>query len=167
MHTLLDEQYRDRKTGFADVDAKAHMFVNHYSISTGMMSSIPGLGAKYANTYKDSDGNYLRGDHTYKIDLPKNPPAKLFWSLTIYDAETAAGMNAPGQTYPSLNSLNQLEYNADGSITFYVGPKQPEGKKNFIKTVPGRNWFGLIRWYGPTQDFFDRKYKPGDFVKVD
>jgi hypothetical protein len=29
------------------------------------------------------------------------------------------------------------------------------------------DWFSLIRWYGPTQAFFDRKYKPGDFVKVD
>jgi hypothetical protein len=167
MHVLLNEQYQSRKTGHTDVDAKAHMFINHYSISTGMMSSIPGLGAKYANAYKDSAGNYLRGENTYKIDLPKNPPAKLFWSLTIYDAETASGMPTPDQTYPSLNSLNQLDYNPDGSITFYVGPKQPAGKKNFIKTVPGRGWFGLIRWYGPMQEFFDRKYKPGDFVKVE
>lgn len=73
----------------------------------------------------------------------------------------------PDQTYPSLNSLNQLDYNPDGSITFYVGPTHPAGKKNFIKTVPGRGWFGLIRWYGPMQEFFDRKYKPGDFVKVE
>jgi hypothetical protein len=27
-HTLLDEQFRDRKTGYADVNAKAHMFIN-------------------------------------------------------------------------------------------------------------------------------------------
>ncbi|HET7545738.1 MAG TPA: DUF1214 domain-containing protein, partial [Polyangiaceae bacterium] len=167
MHTLLDEQYRDRKTGYVDVNAKLHMFVNHYSISTGMMSSIVGLGAKYAAAYKDSQGNYLRGEHSYKIDLPPNPPAKILWSLTVYDAETAAGVDAPGQVYPSLNSLNQLEHNADGSITFYVGSKAPEGKKNFLKTVPGKGWFSLIRWYGPEQDFFDRKYKPGDFVKID
>jgi len=167
MHTLLDEQWRDRKTGYTDVDAKAHMYINHYSVSTGMISSIVGLGAKYTNAYKDSDGNYLRGENTYKLELPKNPPAKLFWSLTIYEAETASGYDAPGQIYPSLNSMNQLDYDADGSITFYVGPKALEGKKNFIKTVPGKNWFGLIRWYGPTQDFFDRKYKPGDFVKLE
>jgi len=24
----------------------------------------------------------------------------------------------------------------------------------------------VIWWYGPAQEFFDRKYKPGDFVKV-
>jgi len=166
MHTLLDEEWRNRETGHTDVNAKAHMFINHYSISTGMVSSIPGLGAKYSNAYKDSEGNYLRGEHTYTIDLPPNPPAKLFWSLTIYDADTAAGMGAPGQTYPSLNSLNQLEVNPDGSITFLVGPNPVPGKKNFIQTMPGKGWFAIIRWYGPTQDFFDRKYKPGDFVRV-
>jgi len=165
-HTLLDEQWRSRKTGYVDPNAKLHMFINHYSISSGMMSSIVGLGAKYAAAYKDSAGAYLRGENTYKIDLPPNPPAQLLWSLTVYDMETAAGVDAPGQVYPSLNSLNQLEYNADGSITFYIGPKRPEGKKNFLATVPGTGWFSLIRWYGPTQDFFDRKYKPGDFEKV-
>lgn len=33
MHTLLDEEWRDRQTGHTDVDAKAHMFINHHSIS--------------------------------------------------------------------------------------------------------------------------------------
>lgn len=165
--TLLDEQWRDRTTGHTDVDAKAHMFVNHYSISTAMMSSTVGFGAKYAGAYKDSDGERLWGGHTYRIDLPANPPAQLFWSVTVYDAETASGVDAPGQTYPSLNSMNDLAYHDDGSTTFYVGPERPDGAENWIATVPGRGWFGIIRWYGPTQDFFDREYKPGDFVRLD
>jgi hypothetical protein len=164
--TLLDEEYRNRETGYTDVDAAAHMFVNHYSISSGMLSSIVGLGAKYTNAYKDSDGNLLMGQNTYKLDLPANPPANLFWSLTLYDAETASGVDAEGQVYPSLNSMNDLEYNPDGSVTFYVAPKRPEGKKNWIATVPGKGWFAILRWYGPKQEFFDRKYKPGDFVKM-
>lgn len=167
MRTLLDEEWRDRATGHTDVNAKAHMFVNHYSISTGMITSVVGAGAKYGGAYKDSNGEYLMGDNTYRIELPPNPPANLFWSVTIYDAETAAGVGAEGQEYPSLNSLNDLEYNDDGSTTIYVGPERPEGARNWLKSVPGRGWFSLIRWYGPTQEFFDRKYKPGDFVKVD
>lgn len=167
MHTLLDEQWRDRATAYTDVDAKAHMFINHYSVSTGMLSSIMGLGAKYTNAYKDSEGSYLRGEHTYRLDVPPNPPAKLLWSLTIYDAETAAGMDTPGQTYPSLNSAGSLQPNPDGSFTFHVGPRRPAQAANFIQTVPGKGWFGMIRWYGPEQAFFDRAYKPGDFVKVE
>ncbi|MBK0370872.1 DUF1214 domain-containing protein [Flavobacterium agrisoli] len=166
MHTLLDEEFRDRKTGHTDVNAKAHMYVNHYSISTGMMSSIVGLGAKYGNAYKDADGNFLMGENTYKITFPANPPAKLFWSLTIYDAETASGVVAKGQDYPSLNSMNNLVKNSDGTYTFYIAPEKPEGNVNWIKTVPGKGWFSLFRFYGPDQAFFDRTYKVGDFELV-
>ncbi|WP_216902988.1 DUF1254 domain-containing protein [Nocardia alni] len=165
MRTLLDEQWRDRTTGHTDVDAKAHMFVNAYSISTGMMSSIVGMGAKYGAAYKDSDGDYLRGENTYEITLPPHPPAKLFWSITLYDAETAAGLDAPGQQYPSLNGMNDIDLNPDESITLHIGPNPPAGARNWLTTVPGRGWFSLFRFYGPTQEFFDRAYKPGDFIK--
>lgn len=165
-HTLLDEQWRDRATGHTDVDAKAHMFINHYSISTAMMSVTPGKGAKYGNAYKDSDGNYLRGEHTYQLDLPPHPPANLFWSITVYDAETASGVDADGQEYPSLNAMNHPDINPDGSITLYTGPEPPAGSRNWLKTVPGRGWFALFRFYGPAEEFFDRKYKPGDFRKI-
>ncbi|MFG2883564.1 DUF1254 domain-containing protein [Streptomyces sp. NPDC048297] len=165
-HTLLDEEFRDRATGHTDVDAKAHMFVNHYSISTGMMSSVVGFGAKYAGAYRDHDGDLLTGGRTYRIDLPADPPARLFWSLTLYDAETAAEVDAEGQTYSSLNGMNDIVFGEDKSVTIHVGPERPEGAGNWIRTVPGRGWFALIRWYGPEQAFFDRRYKPGDFVKA-
>ena len=164
--TLIDEQFRDRLTGHADVDAKAHMFVNHYSISTAMMSVTPGKGAKYANAYKDSNGEFLRGENTYRIELPADPPAGLFWSIAIYDAETASGVAAAGQTYPSLNSLNDLIANPDGTTTVHVGPERPTDALNWLHTNPGRGWFGLLRWYGPKAEFFDRQYKPGDFERI-
>ncbi len=166
MHTLLNEEWRDRQTGHTDVDAKAHMFINHYSISSGMISSVFGLGAKYGGAYKDADGDHLMGQNHYTITFPPNRPAGLFWSLTLYDAGTASGVDAEGQTYPSLNSMNKLVKNGDGSVTFHIGPDNPDKAPNFIKTVPGKGWFSLFRFYGPTQDFFDRKYKVGDFEKV-
>lgn len=166
MHTLLDEEFRNRKTGHTDVDAKAHMYVNHYSISTGMMSSVVGLGAKYGNAYKDNQGEFLMGENSYTVTFPPNPPAALFWSLTLYDAETASGVDAEGQKYPSLNSMDHLVKNDDGSITFHLGPEKPTGAKNFLKTIPGKGWFAIFRFYGPKQEFFDRQYKPGDFIKM-
>ena len=166
MHVIMDEEFRNRPTKHTDVNAKAHMFINHYSISTAMISSRVGIGAKYAGAYKDSNGEYLVGDHTYRITLPPNVPANLFWSLTAYDATTAAGLNN-GQEYPSIGSRDNPVQNADGSITLYFAPKAPKGKeKNWIKTVPGKGWFSLIRLYGPDKGFFDRSWKPGDFEKI-
>lgn len=166
MHTLLDEEFRDRATGHTDVNAKAHMYVNHYGVSTGMMTSVVGAGAKYGNAYLDHEGEPLKGQHVYRVDLPAHPPAKLFWSLTLYDAETAAGVDADGQAYSSLNSMGDLSPNDDGTFTVHTGPRRPADAVNWIKTVPGRGWFALIRWYAPEQAFFDRDYKPGDFIKA-
>ncbi|WP_406288536.1 DUF1214 domain-containing protein [Streptomyces sp. NBC_00209] len=165
-HTLLDEEFRSRETGHTDINAKAHMFVNHYSISTGMISAIVGSGAKYANTYRDHTGEALRGEHTYRLDLPADPPAHLFWSLTLYDAETAAEVDAEGQTFSSLNGMNDIALNGDRSITLHTGPERPEDATNWIRTVPGRGWFAIIRFYGPEEAFFERLYIPGDFERV-
>lgn len=100
------------------------------------------------------------------MTFPANPPAGLFWSLTTYDADTASGVDASGQTYPSLNSMNNLVKNQDGSFTIFVGPEKPEGNVNWIKSVPNRGWFALFRFYGPKKEYFERQYKPGDFEKV-
>jgi hypothetical protein len=151
-HTLLDEQFRDRTTGYTDVDAKAHMFINAYSISTGMMGSIVGAGAKYGAAYKDSKGGYLRGENTYTIDLPANPPATILGSVTVYDADTASGADVPGQTYPSLNSMNDLEFNQDGSVTFHIGPNPPPGAKNWLKTNPGTGCLASSGGTGPRRN---------------
>ncbi|HEY1178034.1 MAG TPA: DUF1214 domain-containing protein, partial [Phytomonospora sp.] len=125
-----------------------------------------GFGAKYANTYRDHDGDLLTGEHAYRIDLPANPPARLFWSLTLYDAETAAEIDADGQTYSSLNGMNDIAFNDDGSITIHIGPEGSAEAGNRITTVPGRGWFALIRCYRPEEAFFDRRHKPGDFHRT-
>jgi hypothetical protein len=33
--------------------------------------------------YLDSKGNYLDGGNTYKMHMPKNPPAKKFTSIVV------------------------------------------------------------------------------------
>jgi hypothetical protein len=164
--SLLDTGY-NRKNGHTDINAKAHMFINHYSMSPGMLAAKVGVGAKYAGAYKDSNGDFLVGDFTYKLNLPKGVPAGLFWSVTAYDATTAAGLHN-GQDYPSIGDRDNPIKNKDGSIDLYFSPVAPKGfEENWVKTVPGKGWFSLIRLYAPKASFFDRTWKPGDFVKVE
>ena len=165
--THLDLGFNRRTTGHTDINAKAHMFINYYSISPGMITSQVGVGAKYTAAFKDSNGEFLMGSQTYKITLPANVPANLFWSITVYDAKTAAGLNN-GQNYPSIGDRDKPVQNADGSTTLYFGPKAPEGKEmNWMKTVPGQGWFVVLRLYGPEMGWFDRTWKPGDFERME
>ncbi|MCK5681658.1 DUF1254 domain-containing protein, partial [bacterium] len=122
--TFLNIEYNRHDTGHTDVNAKAHMFINHYSASPGMITSRVEVGAKYGGAYKDSNGDYLDGGNSYKLTLPANVPVKLFWSITVYDAVTAAGIDN-GQDFPSIGLRDNPVQNADGSTTLYFGPKAP------------------------------------------
>jgi hypothetical protein len=80
-----------------------------------MVSKVPGKGAAYLVGFKDSDGRLYSGDKTYRLRLPAGVPAANFWSLTLYDALTASGLDN-GRPFPSLGSRDQPETNADGSF---------------------------------------------------
>jgi len=94
-------------------------------------------------------------------------PANLFWSNTVYDSDTRV-LIATDQNRAALRShVDNLPVNADGSYTFYFGPKAPEGKENmWIETIPGKGWWSVLRIYGPEAGSFDGTWKPGDFVEM-
>jgi hypothetical protein len=138
-----------------------------YSSAPFMNVNMPGLGARYPSTFKDADGDYLVGDKTYRLHLPPNVLAALFWSITAYSPADGRMVDA-GQPFPSINSLGKVEQNADGSYDLYFGPQLPAGKpeSNWIKTVPGQGYVLALRLYGATQPFYDQSWIPDDVVKV-
>jgi len=153
---------------FRNVDAQVGMFIIGYSISPAMVLNMVGAGSKYPFAYKDAEGNYLSGGASYRLHLPPDVPAENFWSITLYDAETASGLQN-GQPYPSIGSNDDLTYNEDGSVDLYFGPELPDGapETNFLRTVPEKGWFTLMRLYSPGEAFFDQTWRPGDFKKLD
>lgn len=155
-----------REHGYRDLDARVWFFTDYYSISPGMVTMTPGKGAFYVIGFNDKDGKPLTGASHYKVTLPPNIPAELFWSLTLYEAENASGL-ANGQAFPSLGKLNNPKQNPDGSTTLYLGPKAPKGEeKNWLATVPGRGFFAIIRLYAPSQPALDGSWVPGDIERV-
>jgi len=162
----LDLSWTRTAEGYADFDTRIWFFTDYYSISPGMLSQIPGKGAKYMIGFVDSDGDPFAPDKTYRLNLPKDIPAANFWSLTLYEAENASGY-ANGQPFPSLGSRDKPQPNADGSIDLYLGPTAPAGKEsNWMKTIPGKGYFTILRLYAPTEAAINKSWKPGDIEKV-
>ena len=162
----MDLGWRRTAGGYLDLDARIWFFTDYYSISPGMISQIPGKGAKYMIGFTDSEGAPLSGGSSYRMKLPPNIPAGNFWSVTLYEAENASGL-ANGQPFPSLGLRDKPAQNADGSIDLYLGPKAPDGKqRNWLATVPGRGYFAILRLYGPTEAAINKSWKPGDIEKV-
>lgn len=162
----FDLSWRRKDGGYLDLDMRIWFFTDYYSISPGMLSQIPGKGAKYLIGFTDAGGTPLSGDSSYKINLPPNIPAANFWSVTLYEAENASGL-ANGQPFPSLGSRDKPASNADGSTDLYLAPQAPAGKEaNWLATVPGKSYFVILRLYGPTEAAINKSWKPGDIEKL-
>ncbi|MFD1605384.1 DUF1254 domain-containing protein [Flavobacterium artemisiae] len=152
-------------TDFNFIDPRTGFFTFAYSASPAMAVNMENVGAKYPVTFVDKEGNFLDGDHLYKVNLPKGIPAALFWSVTLYDPITASGLDN-GQPFPSINAMDKPVTNQDGSIDIYAGPESPGSGKNWIKTIPNKGFFVILRIYGPTKAFFDKTWKPSDVEKI-
>lgn len=125
-----------------------------------------GAGQFYSISIRDRDGNAFDGAGTYRLNVPPDVPVQQYWSVTAYDRETHALIRNVARASRS-SQIPELQKNADGSIDLYFGPKAPEGQEaNWVPTDPARNFELMFRAYGPTKDFFDRKWVLSDVVKV-
>ena len=162
----FDVRWASNQDGRTGIDQRANFFTNYYSLTPGMAYPSPGMGAFYPVINTDRDGEYLTGDHDYRLRLPPDIPAKLFWSVTVYDASNSSGLDN-GQPFPSLGSRDKPVMNADGSVDLYFGDKAPVGKeKNWLRTPKGKGYFAILRLYGPLEPALNRTWVPGDFEKA-
>lgn len=151
---------------YKNADASIAFFHKAYSTSKAMVLAMPGKGSQYLLAPRDSEGNYLTGEHTYRVHFPPNIPAANYWSIVLYDADTRVLMDN-GQPFPSVASNQKVTYNKDGSTDIYLGPTAPKDKDaNWIKTVPGRGYFAGVRLYSPTEDFFEQAWRPDNIKKL-
>ena len=149
--------------GARQLEARAGFHFYATGITPAMTFKIIGKGSKYAIAYTDAEGNFLDGSKTYKVHVPPNPPAKDFWSFTLYDNQTRS-MLQTDERFPGIdnNKLGMIQ-NADGSWDIYFGPEAPKGKENnWVQTIPGKGWNMLWRVYGPTEPWFEKTWRPGD-----
>jgi len=154
--------------GALQLDARAGFHFYATGITPAMTFKIIGKGSKYAIAYSDADGSFLDGGKTYKLHVPPNPPAKDFWSFTLYDNQTRSMLQTDEQ-FPGIdNNRKGMIKNDDGSWDIYFGPKAPKGQENnWVQTVPGKGWNMLWRVYGPLDPWFDKTWIPGDPELVD
>jgi hypothetical protein len=129
--------------------------------------ALLGLGANlpedavYPLNIGDADGKPLKGANQYTLHFGKNeiPPAKAFWSVTLYDKEG----------FPTANDLKRhaigdrdaLKLNADGSLDLYIQHTSPgvEKESNWLPAPTGD--FNLtMRVYSPKVEVIDGRWAP-------
>jgi hypothetical protein len=171
------KRYDDREwieianTGYPEYRLGNHTMLDGLSLmgwfatvsSKAMVRPMLGKGSVYMWTYTSGDGEWLDGGNSYRLHLPSGIPAANFWSIVVYDVWTRS-MLANGQTEASKNSYNPaLAVNEDKSVDLFFGPEPPAaGASNWIRTLPGKGWFTILRLYGPLEGYMDTSWKPSD-----
>jgi hypothetical protein len=126
----------------------------------GIAANIP-AEAMYPVGALDNPGKPLTGTDDYIIHFTRGqlPPAKYFWSLTVYNTNTNLIANSINR-YSLGSTSTGLEHNADGSLDIYLQSAPPTGhRSNWIPTPPSGPWEVIMRTYGPKRAALDDAYQ--------
>ena len=145
------------------LDYRALMHYVGTGITPAMTHAAPGIGSQYAYTVEDANGATLDGGNNYTLTLPAPIPVKTFWAIDIYDTQTRSLLQTDNP-YPSINDrFGDLHTEANGDIIIRFGPEPPtETNVNWLRTIPGKSWFPILRLYGPLEAWFDQTWQPGE-----
>ena len=162
------QSYQFLENGARVLDDRTYFHYMATGITPAMTSPPVGSGSVYAMTARDIDGNYLDGSKTYRVDLPGPVPAKNFWSFMMYSGQTRSMLETDMKSAGIDSKKQGIKANEDGGYSVFVGPEAPAGwENNWVQTIPGKSFNMMFRLYGPLEQWFDKSWRPGDFVLVE
>ena len=103
---------------YSQFDERAGYIYTGLSVTKAMITKTPGIGQAYLGSFRDKEGNAFDGAKSYHLHVPPNPPAKQFWSVTLYDVDTRS-IVLNNEHNAVRGSGDDLVKNADGSVDLY------------------------------------------------
>jgi hypothetical protein len=116
----------------------------------------------------DGCGRPLTGANRYELRFPKGqlPPVHAFWTISMYDAEQHLVPNPINRF--AIGDRDSLVFDDDGSLTIFVQPSRPAGRRhhNWLPAPPGR-FSLLMRLYWPKPEVLDETWQAPPVMRVD
>jgi hypothetical protein len=150
-------------------DFQDHYDLRAYVANVGLGANLPQDGV-YPFTPYDITNEPLNTAYKYTITFPpgETPPARGFWSLTMYTADHFLAQN-PINRY-AIGSYMDYQLNEDSSLTLYIQKDSTgiEKMSNWLPTPQHANsGFNLmLRIYWPEQKVLDNQWEVPGVVKV-
>ncbi len=159
--------------------------INGWQILTGLgdyktdyfkraVVALVGLGANltadaiYPIARVDSQNQAFSGENRYVIHFNKDqlPPVQGFWSITMYNNQQFFVEN-PINRY-KIGQLDQLKYNADGSLDLFIQASSPGADKEANWLPSPTDGFNLIlRLYWPREEVINGTWQPAAVKRLD
>ena len=154
---------------------RQHLNNNYLYRYTGARLGIYGNSGEeaiYPAYFVDANGAPLNAaTSSYELHFANGqlPPAKAFWSLTMYDGKTQLLVDNPLYRY-LINSpmLPQLKIDADGGLTLYVQHQSPgpERESNWLP-APDRPFYVIMRIYEPKPEVISGAWQAPPLKKIE
>jgi hypothetical protein len=131
-------------------------------VNVGIFGNVEKVSV-YFSVPKDSKGELFDGSkHNYSITFAADqiPPAKNFWSWTMYKLPQRWLVDNPINRYAIGSATPGLKRGKDGSITIYFQAKSPgkDKESNWLPAPEGPFWI-VLRTYGPGKSILDKSWK--------
>jgi DNA sulfur modification protein DndE len=141
--------------------------------ATRALIAIGGLGANlredamYPSAGKDADGKPLNGAHQYVLHFEKGktPPAKAFWSITLYGPDGYMVDNPIKRN--AIGDRSSLKKNADGSLDIYIQRAHPgkDKESNWLPAAEG-DFNVILRVYWPDDNMLKGNWMPPGIRRI-
>lgn len=113
-------------------------------------------------TAREASGAPLRASQPYTLTFRPGqlPPARAFWSLTLYDEQQQLVPNALGRY--TLGSNDDLLLEPDGSLIIHVQRETPgeERERNWLPTPTAGTFSASLRLYWPKRAALEGEWGP-------
>ena len=128
--------------------------------------------AFYPLAREDSEGRPLDGSERYRLTLETLPPAKAFWSVTMYDTsyDGTAGylVENPIDRYLINSTTAGLVRGADGSLTIVMQHERPDDESETANWLPAPDgpFYVAMRIYWPEEAALDGTWELPPIVRA-
>jgi hypothetical protein len=137
----------------ADIGSQSASDQVRATVALSGLAALEREEATYARCDRDAAGAMLDGSHSYQFLIPRDVPARAFWSLSLYTVE------ADGRLFFAENLLRRyslgnrspnLAKQSDDSVRILIQNVQPQREAgNWLPAPPGP--FALVfRFYMPS-----------------
>ncbi len=139
-------------------------------VSGGIFGADPPQMVYYPYAVDQSGAPADASKHAYTITFPPggSPPARYFWSVTMYGVPDHFLVPNPIDRYALGGHPPKPRPDPDGSVTLYLqrNPPPAERRANWLP-APNSQFFAVLRVYGPNQDEVSRLWRPPPLKRVD
>jgi hypothetical protein len=148
--------FRSRK------DLNKDYFDRALGVMVGIFGNVKKVSVYFAVADDDQGELFDGSKHNYTVTFSADqiPPAKNFWSWTMYKLPQRWLVDNPINRYSIGSSTPGLKTAADGSITIYFQATSPgkDKESNWLPAPEGPFW-PILRTYGPGPPILDGSWK--------